>query len=214
MKQMGSVLFASRTRPGGTPGDRDTQNFGCFGLRALSYHRAGNSRGARTVVDLQMECSSAVPWFCAHPCTWGVPSRGECPGTAGVVCAFCTAGHRHPCSRLSDASSRGEGALSLCPQPHVPSRRVSDSRSGHDPREREPAGTRRAGLADISPVCFGIRGTDFTENLSGRVRRLLCQRASVGTSSESMERKHERRLTGACVFGTPSLSSWTNVSTL
>ena len=138
-----------------------------------------------------MECSSTLPWFCVLACTWGTPAGSKRPDALGVVCAFCIARRRHPCASVSNASSRGEGTLSLCSQPDVPSGRVNNFRSGHDPRERELPGIGRFGLVDLSPVCFGIRGDDFTESLRNRVRRLLCQCASMGTSPESVERGYQ-----------------------
>ena len=139
-----------------------------------------------------------IPWWISK---WNIqapflgfaplPALGALLLVVSVICAFCIARGRHPFASVSNALSRGEGTLSLCSQPDVPSGRVNNFRSGHDPREREPLGVRPTGLVGLSPVCFGVRGADFTENLRDRVRRLLCQCASMGTSSESVERGHQ-----------------------
>ncbi len=72
---------------------------------------------------------------------------------------------------------------------YLPSHRGGNSWSGRDPREREPPCIRSACLAGHLPVRRGIRGADVAEDLWGRVRRILCQCASVGPSFDPMGRE-------------------------
>jgi hypothetical protein len=53
-------------------------------------------------------------------------------------------------------------------------------------------GIQRPCLVCLSPVCSCLPGTGTTEDLWSRVRRLLCECASLAASSESIEREAQK----------------------